>query len=336
MRPVALITAVAAALVLAACGDSGSDDAAGPKAAGPSASEQRADVRSATRSSAADFPSAAGKTLQQVADQVRTGPQVGLGSSVFVVGKQRIAFGLLGEDNAFIYGPTAVYVAPTPSQPAEGPYPAPADLLVTDGPFRSQQAASEKDAFAGVYAAEVPLTKPGKLAILVVTKTRSGGLVGAPTEVTVVTPDKDPVVRVGEPAPRVDTDTLASVGGDEAKLDTRRPPSDLHEESFNDVVGKRPVALLFATPQLCQSRVCGPVTDIALQLQKTYGDRVTFIHQEVYVDNDLKKGLREPLKRFGLPTEPWLFTIKRDGTVAARLEGSFGFSAFERALKAAL
>ena len=30
-----------------------------------------------------------------------------------------------------------------------------------------------------------------------------------------------------------------------------------------EVVGKKPVALLFATPQLCQSRVCGPVVDIA-------------------------------------------------------------------------
>jgi hypothetical protein len=37
-----------------------------------------------------------------------------------------------------------------------------------------------------------------------------------------------------------------------------------------------------------------------------------------------------------LETEPWLFTVDRDGRVAAQLEGSFGNGAFENAVKAAL
>ena len=96
------------------------------------------------------------------------------------------------------------------------------------------------------------------------------------------------------------------------------------------------MALLFATPQLCQSRVCGPVVDVALQMKAKYGDRVEFIHQEVYEDNDPNKGLREPLQRFNLPTEPWLFVVGKDGRITARLEGSFGLGAFEQALKTAL
>src|SRR3712207_8411384 len=59
----------------------------------------------------------------------------------------------------------------------------------------------------------------------------------------------------------------------------------------------------------------------------------SFIHQEVYVDNEVQKGLREPLRRFGLPTEPWLFTVDRSGRIAARLEGSFGLRAFEDAVE---
>ena len=106
--------------------------------------------------------------------------------------------------------------------------------------------------------------------------------------------------------------------------------------NFADELGKKPVALLFATPQLCQSRVCGPVVDVALQLRSRYGDQVEFIHQEVYTDNDPNKGLRKPLQEFGLPTEPWLFVVGKDGNVTARLEGSFGLSAFEQALKTAL
>ena len=51
---------------------------------------------------------------------------------------------------------------------------------------------------------------------------------------------------------------------------------------------------------------------------------MAFIHQEVYVDNNLNKGLRPPLRAFHLETEPWLFTVDKDGRVAARLEGSSG------------
>jgi hypothetical protein len=110
----------------------------------------------------------------------------------------------------------------------------------------------------------------------------------------------------------------------------------MHAKSFADVLGKKPVALLFATPQLCQSRVCGPVVDEAVQMKAKYGDRFEFIHQEVYQGNNVAKGLREPLRRFNLSTEPWLFVVGKDGRITARLEGSFGLSAFEKALKTAL
>ena len=110
----------------------------------------------------------------------------------------------------------------------------------------------------------------------------------------------------------------------------------MHDVSFAEVVGKKPAILLFATPQLCQSRVCGPVVDIAEQLKKTYGDRMAFIHQEVYKDNKVEKGLRQPLKTFNLQTEPWLFAVNKDGEITARLEGSFGFDAMQAAIKSAL
>ena len=99
---------------------------------------------------------------------------------------------------------------------------------------------------------------------------------------------------------------------------------------------EKPVALLFSTPALCESRVCGPVTDIAEQLKARYGDEVEFIHQEVFVDNDPTKGYRAPLRAFNLQTEPWLFTFDSEGRLAARLEGSFGIEGFEEAVQAAL
>jgi hypothetical protein len=323
-----------AAVLLAGCG--GGSDAKDPAAQVPAAGGVRAKVREAQAVTAADFPATGGRTLQQVADAAGSaGPELGMASSVFTVGQDRLAFGLIDDRSGFVYGKTAVYVAPGPDQPAQGPFPAPADVLVTQGRYRSKQAATESSPFAAVYAAQVPFKRAGSYSVLAVTQA-GGKTLAAPGQVKVIARRDDRIPGVGDPAPKVQTDTLGSAGGDVASIDTRVPPSDMHAKSFADVVGRKPVALLFATPQLCQSQVCGPVVDVALELKAKYGDRVEFIHQEVYEDNDANKGLREPLRRFNLPTEPWLFVVGRDGRITARLEGSFGLGAFERALKTAL
>jgi hypothetical protein len=333
MRGLAVVVAVG--LALAGCG--GDDDENGSADEPSGTSEISADFKQALDEAASptkkDFPAPAGRSLRALADSIQAGGQVGLASSVFGVGRNRLAFGLIDDENKLIYGKTAVYVAPTPNDQAQGPFLAPADSLVTEPQFRSQNAAAETDAIAAIYAAEIPLEKPGKAAVLAVTNV-GGQQFGAATGITVR--KEDPVVSVGEQPPDVETDTLASVGGVEDQACTRKPIDDMHDVSLDEVVGEKPVALLFATPQLCQSRVCGPVVDIAAQLEQEYGDQVEFIHQEVYEDNDLQKGLREPLQAFGLPTEPWLFTIDRSGRVAARLEGSFGIESFREAIEAAL
>ena len=331
LPPVLLVAVV----LLAGCGGGGSDTK-DPVAQVPAAGGVRAKVHTAQSVTAADFPGTAGRTLQQVADATgTTGPELGMASSIFTVGNDRLAFGIIDNRSGFVYGKTAIYVAPSPDKPAEGPYPAPADVLVTQGRYRSKQAATEASPFAAVYAAQVPFKRPGSYSILAVTQTGAKTF-ASPGQIKVIAERDDRIPGVGDRPPRVKTDTLGSAGGDIASIDTRVPPSDMHAKSFADVLGKKRVALLFATPQLCQSRVCGPVVDVALQMKAKYGDRFEFIHQEVYQGNQVTKGLREPLRRFNLPTEPWLFVVGRDGRITARLEGSFGLAAFEKALKTAL
>jgi hypothetical protein len=246
-----------------------------------------------------------------------------------------MAFGVIAEDGTPVYGPTAIYVAPDPGAPAEGPFVAPADVLMTEARYRSKQAATTQDPFVAVYGADVKFAKNGQYSVLATTKLADGGFSGATGQVTVSTKEASPIPAIGEKAPVIHTDTLETAAGDVSKIDTRVPPSEMHSD-FADIVGKKPVALLFSTPQLCASRVCGPVTDIELQMQSKYGDQMTFIHQEVYVDNDVNKGLREPLKQFNLPSEPWLFVVDKSGTITARLEGSIGVKQFEDAVKSGL
>jgi hypothetical protein len=130
---------------------------------------------------------------------------------------------------------------------------------------------------------------------------------------------------------------VADAAGNLASIDTRQPPArELHEVDFADELGKKPIVLLFATPLLCQSRVCGPVVDIALQLQSEYRDKADFIHMEIYNDNEVAKGARPQVGAFHLPSEPWLFTVDRHGKVAARIEGAYSASELEAAIKKAL
>ena len=147
-----------------------------------------------------------------------------------------------------------------------------------------------------------------------------------------VKPSEDAVPGPGDRAPRIHTPTEADVGGDLSSIDTRLPPSSMHNEDFADVVGKKPVALLFATPQLCQSRVCGPVVDIAEQVKAEDGEDVEFIHMEVFRDNEIEKGIRPQVAAWNLQSEPWMFTVDGNGRVAARLEGAYS----ERELREAI
>lgn len=322
-----LLTFVVLAVALGGCGSSDGGGATSPNARAAPSSPQ---VAAAATPAESDFPAPDGRTLQQLADTLTAGPQAALATTVHTPGRSRVAFGVIGADGAFLYGPTAVYVARGPDKPAQGPFLAPADSLEVRPAFRSR--ASSAGDVEAVYHADVALPGAGRWFVLTATKVGEQ-MLGAST--VLEARRQDPVTAVGEFAPRVDTPTVASAGGDVEAIDTRVPPSDMHEVSLKDVLGERPVALLFATPALCQSRVCGPVADIALQLKAAYGDELAFIHNEVYVGNDPAKGLRPQLTAFGLTTEPWLFTIDRGGRIAARLEGAFGFDEFRAAIEAA-
>ncbi len=161
---------LAATAIAAGCGGGDGDGSAkAPK--GTSQSTFARELRRAQNVSAADFPATRGRTLQEMADTTAAaGTEVGLATSVFVPGRNRLAFGVIDAEKAFVYAKTGVYVAPSPQAKAQGPF-APADPLVTKPAYRSQTAASETDPIAAIYAAKVPLKRAGSYAVLVVSKT---------------------------------------------------------------------------------------------------------------------------------------------------------------------
>jgi hypothetical protein len=257
---------------------------------------------------------------------------LGAANGTFTPGFRRLAFALTNNQQRFIYAPTAVYIAPSPTAPARGPFLAPADPMGVEPQFRSQQNAAP-GGLEAIYSTNLPVAEARTYDVLSLTKT-SNGLIGATGEIAVA--KHWPIPDVGQRPPAIATDTLGTVNGNVSLVTTRVPPESMHSVSFNQVLGKKPVVLLFSTPELCHSRICGPVTDVAVQLQHEFGNQIVFIHQEVYADNNPAKGLRPQMKAFHLQTEPWVFTINRQGIVAARLEGAFGLNELRQAIQAAL
>jgi hypothetical protein len=305
------------ALAIAGCGSSSSHPSAGSattathasSSAGATPAATVAAIAAAENPGVAQFPAANGRTLRQLGKLVRSAVTLGAATGTFTPGTRRFAFALNSSSGKFVYAPTAIYLAANPNAPASGPFLAPADPMTVQPQYRSKEN-SGPGGIKAIYDVDLRVPHAGTYSLLSLTRT-AGGLVGAPGEIAVAA--ASPIPNVGQRPPDIETDTAATVHGDIALLTTRLPPEHMASVSFNRVLGKRPIALLFSTPALCLSRVCGPVTDIAVELQHQYGNRITFIHEEVYVDNQPSKGLRPQLKAFHLQTEPWLFTMSPAG-----------------------
>jgi hypothetical protein len=317
---------IACALVAAGCGGDDSKDNA-PQAPPEARPDQ--------------FPTAKGRTLSELRRELPAGgPVLAPTVSHFVPGKNRLGFGLFTAARAQIADArAAVYIAPVGGGEAEGPFVAHYHSLAVKPAFLSETTDGDPDAAKTLYVADVPFKKPGRYEVLGMARLddRLVAATSAMPELVVVPEKKDPVPGPGDTPPAIHTPTVADAAGDLKSIDTRAPPlPDLHQVDFADELGKKPIVLIFATPLLCQSRVCGPVVDIALQLQDKYRDQAEFIHMEIYENNVVNDGPRPQVGAFSLPSEPWLFTIDRHGKVAARIEGAFSAQELEQAVKKAL
>jgi hypothetical protein len=318
------VAALLVCALLAGCG--GDDSSSGDQQAPPAAK-------------AKDFPKPDGKSIAELLKQTGgNGPVLAPSGLELRTGKHRFGFALFTRSREQITDASvAIYVAPAGGGPAKGPYLARWESLAVRPQFQSRQTASDPDAAKSVYTAEIPFDKPGQYDLVGIARI-GGKLVPATTPsagVVVKKESADPIPALGTRPPLIHTPTLAEVGGDVASIDTRLPPSSMHDADFADMLGKKPVVLLFATPQLCQSRVCGPVVDVAEQVKASTGDDVEFIHMEIFRNNRIDEGVRPQMAAFHLQTEPWLFVFDGSGKVAARIEGAFSERELEQAISKA-
>lgn len=140
---------------------------------------------------------------------------------------------------------------------------------------------------------------------------------------------------IGAPAPTSDSKTAEDVKGLGELTTDPKPDPSLYKLSIAEAVAaKEPFVLVFSTPKFCTSAVCGPTLDIVKSVAPEHPD-VNFLHVEVYelpADvNDLQ--IVPAVQEWGLPSEPWVFVVDADGSVAAKFEGGIGADELDASLQ---
>lgn len=315
----------AVALAFSGCGGG---DASAPSTPEPSA---------ASGAEPEGFPKAGGMSFQDFQSKYPAQLSLGVGASVLRQGENRVPFVVLDKGaRPITNAPVALYTVKSDGSDVRGPFPADERSFGIDEQFASRQTAAEPAGARSFYAARVPFKGKPPIGVFALVRMDGRLVAAAPSPLGVRGSQGGSPPDVGDRAISVHTQTVDDVA-DVSELTTRKPPDvDLLQADLAEVLGRKPVVLMFATPALCQSRVCGPVVDVAEQVRSEVGARVAFIHQEIYRDNDVSQGLRPQLAAWRLASEPWTFVIDRDGTIAERFEGAISVAELRAAVERTL
>jgi hypothetical protein len=107
---------------------------------------------------------------------------------------------------------------------------------------------------------------------------------------------------------------------------TAKPQCSMHAISLDAALkSAKPTVLLIATPQFCQSALCGPETQVVQSISKAFKGRINFVHVEVYKDNKaatIQQQILSPAAQaWRLTEEPVIYYIGATGVIKSRAIG---------------
>jgi hypothetical protein len=183
----------------------------------------------------------------------------------------------------------------------------------------------------GLYVAHLNFARAGDWGVELLVSQASGAF--EPVRLSVTVEEAAATPAVGSLAPR-SRNLIAKDVKDLRQIDTSpRPDPRLHQVRIADAIAQgKPQLIVFATPQFCTSRMCGPVVDIVRTLLPTYGKRVAFTLQEIWQDFADKK-VFPTIEEWRLITEPWIFLVDSQGIIRAKFEGLVTARELESALQ---
>jgi hypothetical protein len=310
LRDVRLALLAGLVVVLAACGGGGSGD----RGSSPPTQKE------------AQLPA-------WVKDELGTkaGPDVAatMGSQDFSVGDNRVVFLVVRGNGALVQAPTA-----TVRYAMEDAQPKTTEAVLQ--PLGAHEHGGEEETqphdhldVTDVYVAHVQADAPGQYWFVADPEGEQIQAVG-----TLDVAERSATPSLGSEAPASDNPTLADAPAKE--ITTAHPPDkELLRYSIADSLAAHvPFVVVFATPEFCVSRVCGPTVEVVQKVaEKFSGSGIRFIHVEIYTDNDPKKGYNRWVREWDLPTEPWVFLVDSTGTIRGKFEGAVSVDELERAVR---
>jgi hypothetical protein len=177
----------------------------------------------------------------------------------------------------------------------------------------------DDSAVRGLYVAQLSFARAGGWGVELLVRQADGSF--EPVRFAVTVHETAATPAVGSAAPR-SRNLIARDVKDLRQIDTSpRPDPRLHQVRIADAITQgKPQLIVFATPQFCTSRMCGPVVDIMRSLLPTYGKRVAFTHQEIWQDFASKRAF-STVDEWRLQSEPWIFVVDGQGIIRAKFEG---------------
>jgi hypothetical protein len=197
----------------------------------------------------------------------------------------------------------------------------------------------------GEYVIPASFDVPGDWKAVFITQAPDGPqeAIGVPFKVV----EDGSAVVVGEKAPATDTPTAADVNGDLKQISTDLDPDPrFYELSVADAVAAgKPFVLVFATPAFCQSAQCAPTLAGVKKAAADAPSNVAFINVEPYqmtnqggslqpvLDKNNQLQTVDAVNQWGILTEPWIYTVDRNGIVRGSFEGAVSDEELQAAIK---
>ena len=163
----------------------------------------------------------------------------------------------------------------------------------------------------------VEIDKPGIYTLIV----DGGPAEGAAVQVLAATEVLIPLV--GSQLPGFDTPTFDDHRGVEPVCTRTPEPCEFHNITLNEAHAlKKPIAYLVGTPAHCQTGTCAPALEALINVKKSIGDAMTFLHAEIYTD-DKATTVAPAVVALKMEYEPAIYITDASGKIIERFDAIF-------------
>jgi hypothetical protein len=163
----------------------------------------------------------------------------------------------------------------------------------------------------------VNIDKPGIYTLLV----NDGPEAGAAVQVLNATEVLIPLV--GSQLPGFDTPTFDNHRGVEPVCTRTPEPCEFHNITLNEALAlNKPIAYLVGTPAHCSTGTCSPALESLINVKKSIGDAMIFLHTEIYSD-DKAATVAPAVIALKMNYEPAIYITDATGKIIERLDAVF-------------